>query len=156
MTDDLKKKLDAITSDKPSTWSEEADFRIANKTWLKKSQQIALHILRVLREKEMSQKELAEKLNVSPQTVNKWVKGGENFTLETIDKIEKCLGISLISIETPSIQSSFQLYKFIDYTNVAEPEIEYSAVSEFKQQTKLESMQSLQLNMNILRAGVAN
>ena len=46
----------------------------------------------------MSQKDLAEKLNVSPQMVNQWVKGSENFTLETISKIEYALGVELMNV----------------------------------------------------------
>lgn len=38
-------------------------------------------------------------MDVSPQYVNKIVKGKENLSLETIAKIEEALGISLISVE---------------------------------------------------------
>jgi transcriptional regulator with XRE-family HTH domain len=69
---------------------------------LKKSQAIALKILRHIRANGISQKDLAERLNVAPQQVNRWVKGGENFTLETISKIENALDIQLINIvDTP-------------------------------------------------------
>ena len=45
----------------------------------------------------MTQKDLAEKLNVSPQQVSRMGKGKENLTLETISKLEYVLGIALIS-----------------------------------------------------------
>lgn len=64
----------------------------------KKSQLVALKILRTLRKRGLSQKHFAEQLNVTPQQVSKWVKGSENFTFETIEKIEKALGITLIDI----------------------------------------------------------
>lgn len=35
-------------------------------------------------------------MDVKPQTVHKWVKGKENFTFETLTKIELALGISLL------------------------------------------------------------
>lgn len=63
-----------------------------------RSQLIALRILRAIRRDGISQKQLAERMGVSPQVVNKWVKGNENFTLETIEKIERALGIELIEI----------------------------------------------------------
>ena len=44
----------------------------------------------------MSQKLLAEKLDVSPQQVSKILKGTENLTLQTITQIETVLGIKLI------------------------------------------------------------
>ena len=91
-------KLDAIISKEPNKWLDEADNRFANKEWLQNSQAVALLILRSIRAKGMSQKDLAEILNVSPQQVNKWVKGSENFTFETISKIENALGIKLINV----------------------------------------------------------
>lgn len=82
-----------------STWLEEAEQRKANKGWLKHSQKIALLVLRTLRTNKTSQKELAERLGVTPQQVNKWLKGSENFTLDTIFKLEEALGIQLITID---------------------------------------------------------
>jgi transcriptional regulator with XRE-family HTH domain len=37
-------------------------------------------------------------LGVSPQQVNKILKGSENLTLDTIEKIELVLGIELITV----------------------------------------------------------
>lgn len=99
----ILEKLDQIIASEPNKWLEEADYRFENKAWLQKSQAIALKILRTIRAKGMTQKELAEKLNVSPQQVNKWVKGKENFTLETISKIENVLDIQLIKICDDSV-----------------------------------------------------
>jgi transcriptional regulator with XRE-family HTH domain len=63
------------------------------------AEQIGGHCIQgaaALREKGMTQKDLAEKLNVSPQQVSKIVKGKENLTLETISKLEYVLGVELI------------------------------------------------------------
>ena len=38
------------------------------------------------------------KLQVTPQTVNSWVKGNSNFTIETIVRIEEVLGVELIEV----------------------------------------------------------
>ena len=57
---------------------------------------IALRILRVLREKQMTQKDLAERMGVSPQYINKIVKGTENLSLETIASLNDALSINLI------------------------------------------------------------
>lgn len=91
-------KLDLIIGNESNQWLEESDMRFANKAWLQNSQAVALNILRSIRAKGVNQKDLAELLDVSPQQVNKWVKGNENFTFETISKIEKALGIKLISV----------------------------------------------------------
>lgn len=87
-----------LSKQRDSRWREKAEFRKANKDWLKKSARIAIKLSRVLRELEMSQKELAIKMGVSPQQISKIMKGGENLTLETITKLEKVLKVELISI----------------------------------------------------------
>jgi ribosome-binding protein aMBF1 (putative translation factor) len=81
-----------------SSWHEEAEWYRQNSGWLKRSSKIAFHIFSVLDEKGISQKELALRMSVSPQYVNKIVKGKENLSLETIWKIEQALGITLISV----------------------------------------------------------
>lgn len=88
-------KLNKLAT-KDESWMQEAEQRQENKGWLKHSQKIAIKVLRTLRDKNIKQKQLAEMLGVSPQQVNKIVKGKENLTLETISKIEDALGISLI------------------------------------------------------------
>ena len=76
---EIQNKLNRIIADEPSKWLEEANYRFENKAWLRKSQAIALKILRHIRANGITQKELAERLNVAPQQVNRWVKGGENI-----------------------------------------------------------------------------
>lgn len=89
-------KLNRILSNKKSTWQEEAKWREKNEAWLTYSFQIAMRILETLRNRLMTQKELAMKMNVSPQFINKVVKGKENLSLETITKLEKALEIKLL------------------------------------------------------------
>jgi transcriptional regulator with XRE-family HTH domain len=81
-------------------WRRKAEYRKENKGWLDVSFSIALKILKFLKENNISQKELAERLGCSPQYVSKIVKGKENLTLETIWKIEKELGEKLIFVST--------------------------------------------------------
>ncbi|MDT3738997.1 MAG: helix-turn-helix transcriptional regulator [Candidatus Kapabacteria bacterium] len=91
--------LSGLISDEVSNWKTKAEYRIANKSWLDKSAIIALKILKHLKKEGTSQKQLAEMVNVSPQQINKIVKGSENLTLETISKIEDALGIKLVAVE---------------------------------------------------------
>ena len=97
-----------ISFQQKSEWRNEAKARRANLEWRGKSFKIAVRILHELRlQKEsngMTQKKLAELMGVTPQYINKIVKGKENLTLETIAKIEKALGITLI--EVPSFEKS--------------------------------------------------
>lgn len=96
--EDLHEKLAQIVSKEPSKWQDAAIWRSENRSWLKQSQAIALRILTRLRELDLTQRDLADKMSVSPQQVNKWVKGKENLTLETISKLEEALDISLITV----------------------------------------------------------
>ena len=92
-------KLSAILGGfEQSTWVKEAKERKENVEEILVRQKIALHILRSLRKSDISQKQLAEMLQVSPQQVNKWVKGTETFTLSTLLKIGHALGTTLIEV----------------------------------------------------------
>jgi transcriptional regulator with XRE-family HTH domain len=96
-------KLNKISTP-DTTWSKSAIYRQENSDWLRKSAQIALVVLRALKDKSMSQKNLAVLLNVKPQQINKIVKGKENLTLETICKLERALDIKIIDINMPYIK----------------------------------------------------
>jgi transcriptional regulator with XRE-family HTH domain len=95
----VEEKLKSISKPSPKGgWKEKVRFRNQNKAWLKKSSAIALKILAALDAPGWSQARLARELDVSPQMVSKLVKGHENFTLETLSKIEAVLGVELITI----------------------------------------------------------
>ena len=81
----------------PSRWRENAEWRIANKSWLRYSQQIAMMMLDRMEELHMSQKQLSELMGCSQQYVSKVLKGQENLSLETISKIERCLNLQIIA-----------------------------------------------------------
>jgi DNA-binding Xre family transcriptional regulator len=95
----LREKLLKLSSDIPSTWKEDAKYRRDNWEWLKKTHAIAVLILEVLASRKLTQAELANRMGVSPQQVNKIVQGHENLTLETISKIELALDIKIIDIK---------------------------------------------------------
>lgn len=76
-------------------WMKEAEFEKSNKGWLDKSRKIAVKVLRVLRERKMSQTDLATSMGISRQMVSKILKGKENLTLSTIYNLEKSLETDL-------------------------------------------------------------
>jgi transcriptional regulator with XRE-family HTH domain len=86
-----------LSNEQDATWREEVAYRKANKKWLNLSAKIALRILDELDDKSMSQAALARAMGVSPQQVNKILKGRENLTLETICKLEEALNIKLVA-----------------------------------------------------------
>lgn len=97
-------KLNSVISTEKSQWFEQAQYREDNYEDIKKAQKIALIVLRTIRERNMSQVALAEKMGTTPQLVNKWLKGKENFTMSTVEKLEKALDIKLLQIIEPKPQ----------------------------------------------------
>ncbi len=95
----VKESINKVASAQQSSWIDEATERQVNLEWRKRSFKIAVRILREIRAQKpingMTQKNLASKMGVSPQYINKVVKGKENLTIETIAKIEQVLGITL-------------------------------------------------------------
>lgn len=103
---------------------EQIKWRVENRAWLNRSKAVAIRILSTLKQNKMSQIELAKLLKVTPQQVNKWLRGNENFTFETISKLELVLNIDLMYIvNRPSnYNSEVQTleYKLAPTTNYTE------------------------------------
>lgn len=98
-----KNKLEEVFGKiEPSQWIEAAQQQKQNRAWLRYSQEIALALLELMDQRNMTQKALAEQMNVSPQLINKWLKGKENFTLETVAKLEAVFCVKLLRIECSS------------------------------------------------------
>ncbi len=93
-----KKSIKDISVQSHENWMEKVAWRKANKAWLGKSADIALRILDALEELNWKKAKLAQEMGVSPQQVSKYVKGEENFKLETLCNLEKVLGIELVTI----------------------------------------------------------
>ncbi|MDD3357260.1 MAG: helix-turn-helix transcriptional regulator [Dysgonamonadaceae bacterium] len=101
-------RINKIVSKDVSPWKEETIERRKNRDWTDRSNKIAIMILREIRKQKpingMTQKKLADEMDVTPQYINKVVKGKENLTLETVSKFEEILGIRLL--EVPSSKAS--------------------------------------------------
>jgi len=94
---EIEQKLEELTIDE-SKWRQGAEKRRKNRSWFKLSARIAFRVLDELNHQGMTQVQLAEKMDITPQAVNKWLKGKENFTLESIFKFEKALGVTLLTV----------------------------------------------------------
>lgn len=97
---------------------EQARIRKENKEWIRISQDIALNIHFYLKQLNISQKELAFRMGVTPPYIAKLLKGKENMTIETICKLQTILNKELISVLTPNelkqTVSKSSMAKFID------------------------------------------
>lgn len=59
---------------------------------------IAERISEVLKSKNLTQKDFANKMHKRESEISKWMTGRHNFTMQTIAKIETVLGCKLINI----------------------------------------------------------
>ncbi|MEO8254847.1 MAG: helix-turn-helix transcriptional regulator [Flavobacterium sp.] len=71
--------------------------RNKNKFWLKESRILATKILIRLDELGISQKDLAAQLEVTPQYVNKLVKGDEKFGWDILVKLQQSLKLPILN-----------------------------------------------------------
>lgn len=92
------KRLQEVAKPESAKEQEETKYREENRDWLLKSMQIALYLEHVLRLRGISKKQLANMIDVTPAQVTKLLSGKENLGLKTIAKIEKALGVRLVSI----------------------------------------------------------
>lgn len=110
-----------LVSNENSGWLDKFLHYKANKKWLDNSSKVAVNVLEALKEKGMSQRDLAEKMGISAQQINKIVKGQQNLTFETVGKLEDALGITLIDIvgfkSTNNIKTNATQIKAIQKTN---------------------------------------
>lgn len=92
-----KDKFLNLVSGKDTKVAKEISERRKNRDLRRASKRIAIQILAALKQRSMTQKNLADIMEVSPQYVNKLVKGKENLTLDTIVKLEKILAIEILT-----------------------------------------------------------
>lgn len=79
------------------TWISKSKFEIENEDELLACRRIILKIVRYMKDNNMSQKDLADKLDVSPQYINKLLHGQDfDFKVTTVLRYGRILGIKLI------------------------------------------------------------
>ncbi|MEP0264215.1 helix-turn-helix transcriptional regulator [Dokdonia sp.] len=66
--------------------------------FVSKYEAITMRIYEILKAKNLSQKDLAEKLNKRPSEISKWLNDGHNLTLKTLSKLEAVLEEEIINI----------------------------------------------------------
>lgn len=90
---------------KVSSWITEAVQAIDNEEEIIAGKKIVLKVLRYMEDNHMSQKELADKLDVSPQYINKFLHGQEcDIKVSTAIRYGKLLNLKLIDIPDSDVQ----------------------------------------------------
>lgn len=68
------------------------------KIFVRKYGDIVVRVYQILREKGLTQKELAEQMCKSQSEISKWLSGDHNFTLRSLAKLEAELGAEIIYV----------------------------------------------------------
>lgn len=77
---------------------------------------ILVRINSILREKGITQKELAERLDKKPSEISKWLSGEHNFTLKSLAKLSAELGEPLLVVPKKQAQTIFESEGYICMT----------------------------------------
>ena len=88
-----KEKLHRLSSGTSLGWLDDADFVENNEEMLEMSAKAALAILKVMKQQDLTKRDMAQMLGISPQSVSKQLSGNANFTFETLQKYGKVLGM---------------------------------------------------------------
>lgn len=92
-----KEKFLSLVSEEDTKTIENVSARIKNRAMLRESQKIALKVMGKLDALGWTQKDLADKMEVSPQQISKIVSGKENLTIDTQVKLQNVLDIPLLA-----------------------------------------------------------
>ncbi|MDT0690297.1 helix-turn-helix transcriptional regulator [Salegentibacter sp. F188] len=93
MTNNLNSKV----SKTATHWKVRAKNDRANRRNINRAQEFALDLMEFMETHKITQKELANKMEVSPQQVNKILRAKANLTFDTLDKIADALNVTISS-----------------------------------------------------------
>ena len=68
------------------------------KLFVKKYGDIMVRVYQILKEKRITQKDLAERMGKSQSEISKWLSGEHNFTLRSLTRLEAELGTEIIYV----------------------------------------------------------
>lgn len=108
---------------------------------------LVVRINQLLRENNISKKELAEKMDKNPSEISKWLSGEHNFTLRSLAKLSAELGEPLLEVPKRKPHATFiSGYSRSVHTFVAYKKIEPGKplkVIEWQQANELNSLSNV-------------
>lgn len=143
-----KEKFLDLVSKKKTDSSKRNKERIAKRAMLRESRNIAFKVLERLDELGWKQNKLAEVMGVSPPYVNKLVKGKENFTLETLVKLQQILNIPILASYNKQVEET--LVKFVGKERPAITQV-FIAVN-YNMNVRIEEPKTIKTSTNYLQA----
>ena len=81
-----------------SKYFDDIEVSESDRRFVDKSLAISDRIIALLKQKEMTQRQLAEVLGKRESEISKWLTGTHNFTLRTIAKLEEVLCADILSV----------------------------------------------------------
>ncbi len=108
---------------------------------------LVVRINQLLRENDISKKELAEKMDKKPSEISKWLSGEHNFTLRSLAKLSAELGEPLMEVSKRKPHATFvtgysrSVHTFVVYKKIepAKP----SKVIEWQQANELNQLSNV-------------
>ncbi len=83
-------------SETPSRFVENAQWRRENRLWLEWSRNVALRLIQYMEANGLNRKDLAERLDVSPQYVSRLLSGTVNLSFKSLAGLEYKLGLKMM------------------------------------------------------------
>jgi|TARA_B110000908_G_C10235405_1_gene443012 transcriptional regulator with XRE-family HTH domain len=114
----MEKNLNKRITKTATSWKTRAKKDRDNRKNISRTQAFALDLLAYMELNGLKQKDVAKKMKVSPQQVNKILRAKSNITFETLDKIADALGVVVSSpkivapktrMQSKVLQSSMQI-----------------------------------------------
>lgn len=102
----MAKNLNEIVTKTASNWKKQAKQDRINRRNISRSQVFALELMEYMDLHKIKQVDLAKKMGVSAQQVNKILSAKANLTFETLDKIANALEVNISSPKIISIKSA--------------------------------------------------
>lgn len=91
----MGKNLNTIITKTATRWKERAKQDRTNRRNISRAQAFALELMDYMDTHKLKQTDLASKMKVTPQQVNKILRAKANLTFETLDKIADALEVNI-------------------------------------------------------------
>lgn len=101
----MGKNLNTIVTKTATQWKTRAKQDHSDRRNIKRAQVFALDLMKYMEMHNIKQTDLANKMGVSPQQVNKILRAKANLTFDTLDKIADALAVHITSPKIKTIKS---------------------------------------------------
>lgn len=112
-----KEKLGKLAQPLDAKVRDRMERRRNDRYWKAASAIIAAKVLRQLKKRGMTRIQLAEKLDVTPANITRYLNGSTNFELRTLVELERTLDIEIINRNVIPVKDRVPVILEIEYTS---------------------------------------